>query len=96
MTEVVEGADKKYTLPELTQWVYGLEQQWGPIIKIGNDGAKTGGTFDWDNPQNPMPPAGAKATIEVTTTGNVPAGKKKLADGKVFISSQLQRVVVYR
>ncbi len=94
MTDVVEGADKTYSLPQLQQWVFGQEKLWGPIKKIGNDGAKTGATFDWNNPGNPKPTT--QATIEETSTGTVPAGKTKLADGWVFISSALKRVVVYR
>ena len=97
MTEITRAmaADQKNaTLEAVLDWVRGLEAAWGPIVAIGNDGEKTGATFDWNNPANPKPTA--EAQMCQTPTGDAPAGKKKLCDGWPFISGQPVRVVVYR
>lgn len=95
MTEKKRGlANKNATLTQVRDWVRTMEAAWGPILKIGNDGEKTGGVFDWNNPQNPKPTVAAE--MQQTNNGDAPAGKTKLCDGKPFISGQEVWVVVYR
>lgn len=95
MTEITRAlANKNATLSEVRDWVRGMEAAWGPILKIGTDGEKTGGTFDWNNPSNPKPTVPAE--IQQTNDGKAPPGKTKACDGKPFISGQPVWVVVYR
>jgi len=95
MTEKTRGMKTPAkSLNDVRDWVRTMEAAWGPILKIGNDGTTTGGTFDWNNPQNPKPTVPAE--LAETSTGNAPDGKKKLCDGKPLISAKEVRVVVFR
>jgi hypothetical protein len=94
ITRAMSAEQKNATLAQVLEWVRGLEAAWGPITKIGNDGEKTGASFDWNNPDNPKPTVPAEMCQ--TATGNAPDGRKKLCDGYPYISGQPVRVVVYR
>lgn len=89
-----EPESKLFSLSEVQEWVRGIEALLGPIVKIGNDGNQTAGTFDANNPQNP--PSATEAIVKLSPDGSAPAGKTKLCDGWVFVSNSIQRVVVYR
>ena len=85
---------RQFSLAKLQSWVRGAESLLGPIVKIGNDGDQTAGTYDVDNPENPSSPI--RSVVKITNTGKPPAGTKKLCDGQVFLSGVIQHVVVYR
>jgi len=85
---------KQFSLSKLQSWVRGAESLLGPIVKIGNDGTQTAGTFDVANPDNPSSPI--LSVVKITTTGNAPADTKKLCDGWAFVSGALQHVIVLR
>ncbi|MDQ1674827.1 MAG: hypothetical protein QOC98_3389 [Frankiaceae bacterium] len=86
-----EGVD---TLDEIREWVRGTEALLGPIVEIGNDGTRTGGKFDQNNPANPGPDT--DADVGQTADGNAPPGRTKVCDGWVLVAGQPVRVVVYR
>ncbi len=97
MAQIDIGAgeeSKQFSLAQVQSWVRGVESLLGPIVKIGNDGDETAGTFDNRNSSNPRSPI--RSVVKITTTGNVPPDAKKLCEGWVFVSGVLQRVVVYR
>src|SRR5271157_843577 len=84
------GADKNLSLGTLNQLVVQQEDQLGPLIAIGNDGAQTVLTFDMD--QDPP----AKHAVIGAAGSPPPPGSTTVCQGKVFIAGQLTDAVATR
>ena len=83
-------ASPNLTLADLTMLARQQEQILGPLVLIGNDGAKTLLGFDQDRD----PPINA---IEINRAeSQAPAGASVVGTGVCFISGTLTPVVCYR
>ena len=94
MADTIKGAKPELSLGDLTIWLAAKEALFGPVIKIGNNGTGTAATF-----KSGVPIPTKSPVIKPAQPGQanvVPAAATKLAEGKVFVSGQLQHVVVYR
>ncbi len=94
MADTIKGAKPELSLAGLTEWLAKKEAIFGPLIKIGNNGEGTAATF-----QSDAPIPAKKAVIKLKQPDQamqLPAGATKLAEGKVFISGEIQNVIVYR
>ena len=93
MDEVTTGTLKSNTLFQLTEWIWGQEQGWGPIIGIGHTNEGTAATFKFDVVEPTV-----KAEVRPILEGQELhlGGKKEVCRGRVFVSGQMTRVAVIR
>ena len=77
------GVDKSESLNNLNIIVGQQEDQFGPLIAIGNNGTQTVLTFDMD--QN----SPTKHAVIVPCGGPLPPGSTVICQGKVFVTGQL-------
>jgi hypothetical protein len=85
------GAQKSFSLAQITSLLHDVEGQLGPLVKIGNNKDGTVMVFDMDEDT----PA-KKADIAVDGESTVPKGATKVTDGIIYIANQKKQVTVYR
>lgn len=92
MSTYTIGADPSLNLDQLSDWIWGQETAFGPIIAIGNNGHSTAATFEWAD-TGPV----TKAELRPYIAGQpAPAGLAMLCNGTVFITAQLIAIAAYR
>lgn len=93
MSDLTTGTPKSNTLAQLSEWIWGQEQGWGPVIGLGHTNEGTAATFRFSFGEPTE-----KAELRVLNPGqtlDVP-GKQELCRGTVFIQNALQLVAVFR
>lgn len=89
MDELTSGTYKGLSLAQLTEWVWGQECGWGPIIGIGHTNEGTAATFRFSE-NDPV----TKADIRPLLDGQ--AARDDAVVGYVFILNEIMKVQVYR
>lgn len=92
MADLILGAKKTLTFPELKAWASGNEVGYGPIVDIGHTADGTAATFRYKS--GPITPS----QLRLINEGQVItiSGKTEICRGEVFISEQLKWVAVFQ